>query len=371
MNPSRQASFSLARVLRLVTGLLVVGSLVACSSLTPPAQTSGPVPFLRLDMDGQVAAAQATADGATLSTGLDAEPALPPYRFGVGDEFDLRVPDAPQFDLALKVRPDGKVSLPMIGTLHVKGRSPEDVQDEVRERLNALSGGPGNREYLLHTNDELEIKFPYMPTLNESVRVRPDGKLQLQMVGVVQAEGLSPEELQAQLKQRYAKFLRSPEVSVLVRSFGTQNVRVGGEGTGRAGLANLRPNIIARSTQATQVFVGGEVARPGVLAYRPGLSLLQALIEAGGQLPSGDVTQMVILRRGANDKVEVFPLRLSATYFRAPNKDIQLQPFDVVLLPKSGISTLGDQLNQYVFNLFPLIRNSALGLSYNLRSNTP
>ncbi|MFD2452467.1 hypothetical protein [Ideonella paludis] len=78
MNPSRQASFSLARVLRLVTGLLVVGSLVACSSLTPPAQTSGPVPFLRLDMDGQVAAAQATADGATLPTGLDAEPALPP-----------------------------------------------------------------------------------------------------------------------------------------------------------------------------------------------------------------------------------------------------------------------------------------------------
>ncbi|MDZ7812997.1 MAG: polysaccharide biosynthesis/export family protein [Ideonella sp.] len=112
MNPTRQVSLSLARVLRFLTGLMVVASLAACGSLKPPVQTAGAVPFLRLDLDGQMPAATNASEPGAVLTGLDVEPSLPPYRFGVGDEFDLRVPDAPQLDLALKVRPDGKVSLP-------------------------------------------------------------------------------------------------------------------------------------------------------------------------------------------------------------------------------------------------------------------
>ena len=71
--------------------------------------------------------------------------ALPaaPYVFAIGDEFDLRVPDAPQFDQTLKVRPDGKVSLPLVGSVYAQGRTPEDVEGELRERLHALGGAPG------------------------------------------------------------------------------------------------------------------------------------------------------------------------------------------------------------------------------------
>jgi len=351
-------------LLALFLPLWVMSGLSGCASRSgPPLAPPPPPPGLLLAAAAPGAAAQA-----------------PNYSFSAGDEFDLRVPDAPQFDQSLKVRPDGKVSLALVGSVHVQGRTPEDVQAELRERITALAGVRGNREYLLQPGDEFDVKFPYQPQLNEAVRVRPDGKVQLQMIGTVQVEGVSPEELRATLRDRYARWLRNPELSVIVRSFATQNVRIGGAGgsVGRAGLADLKPTLVVRNFQAPQVFIGGEVARPGVLAYRPGLSLLQAVVEAGGQLPSGDPRQLLVLRRtagggapaggsgAAGAGVEVIRAGFDATRLRTPDRDLTLQPFDIVLLPKSDPATLSDTLNQYVFNLVPFLRNSSFGFAYNI-----
>lgn len=353
---------------RLACALVAVSMLALAGCAGTPPATAAATSVRLVALKGAEPAATTAASGGTSTESAPPVPAAPRFGFAVGDEFDLKVPDAPQFDQTLRVRPDGKVSLPLIGTVHMQGRTPEDVQDELRERLAALAGAPGNRDYLLQPNDELEVKFPYHSQLNEVMRIRPDGKLQFQMVGTVVAEGLSPEELRDELRKRYARYLKVPELSVMVRSVTTQNVRVGG-GTGRAGLANLRPAIIARNVQVPQVFVGGEVGRPGVMAYRPGLSLLQALVEAGGQLPTGDASQLVVLRRTAADGVDVLRPKLSVDYMRAPDQDVVLQPFDVVLLPKSDQASLADRLNQYVFNLFPPLKNSSFGFSYNLRPN--
>jgi len=324
-----------------------------------------------------------TATAAQKVFGAAAGPArtqpLAPYLFAVGDEFDLRVPDAPQFDQTLKVRPDGKVSLALIGTLHALGRTPEDVEAELRERLHQRGGLPGGRDYLLQPNDEIAIKFAWQPQLNEQLRIRPDGKIQLPIAGTVEAQGLSPEELQQVLRQRYARTLRNPELAVVVLAVTTQNVRVAttsGPGIGRAGLASLEPTLIVRSYTAPQVFIGGEVGRPGVLVYRPGLTLLQALFEAGGTLATADAAHIVVLRRppaGAagtdGDAVQVLKLDIPADFARQPDRDVALQPFDVVVLPKSDIALLGDRLNQYLFNILPPLHNSSFGFVYNLNPN--
>ena len=294
----------------------------------------------------------------------------PAFRFSPGDEVDLRVPDAPQFDQTAHVRPDGRVTFPIIGAVRLQGRTPEDVQAELADRLDNLAGDAAQRDYLLHPNDDIDIKFPYQASLNDSVRVRPDGKIQLQMVGAVQAEGRSPEELQKDLTKRYARFLRNPHLAVMVRSFNSQSVRTAGGG-GRGGLRGLKPLLMVRNFQPQQIFVGGEVARPGTLPYRPGLSLMQAMIEAGGQLPTGELTELVILRRGADDAVELLQAGVDKGVMRAPRLDVPLRPFDVVILPKTGVATLADNLNQYVFNLVPFLRNSSIGAVYNIRGYQP
>lgn len=289
-------------------------------------------------------------------------PVTPSHTFSPGDEFDLRVPDAPQFDLTSRVAPDGYVNLPSIGTVRFVDRTPQDVQDELRARMEQLAGAQSSREYLMHPNDELEVKFAFAQQLNEVVRVRPDGKLQLQLIGTVQAEGLSAEELQGNLVKRYSRYLRKPDIAVIVRAVNSQSVRTA-TGTARAGLRGLQPTLIVRSFKPQQVFVGGEVGRPGAIPYRAGLSLMQALVESGGQLPTGDPSELRILRRSTGETVEVVRIGFDAHALRSPDRDVLLQPFDVVLLPKSGVATLADNLNAYVFNLLPFIKNSSIGYS--------
>jgi len=309
----------------------------------------------------------AAATAATAATAAMA-PHGPPqpdagYTFSPGDEFDLRVPDAPQLDQSLRVLPDGNVSLPLTGVVRFQDRTVDEVQKDLRARLDKLAGEAPNREYLLRPNDELEIKFPFAAMLNDVVRLRPDGKIQLQLVGMVRAEGRSPEELAQDLRTRYATYVRNPDLAVIVRTVNSQSVRTA-NGTGRAGLHGLKPTIVIRSFQPPQVFVGGEVARPGTLPFRPGLSLVQAMVEAGGQLPSGDPSALILLRRRPDSTLEVVHTGFTADALRSPDRDILLRPFDVVMLPKSGVAIAADNLNQYVYNLVPFLKNSSIALNY-------
>ena len=290
-------------------------------------------------------------------------PTLPAYRLTTGDELDIRVTDAPQYDQTVKVGPDGRVDVSLIGAVPVVGHSPEEVQADLRERFRALAGSDQRREYVIHANDELEIKFPYYDKLNDQMRVRPDGKIQLQLAGTLQAEGLTPEDLQHELRLRYARFLKEPELAVIVRTATTQNVRTAA-GEGRAGMADFRPMVSLRSFQAPQVFITGEVARPGMLPFTPGLTLLQLLAEAGGHLPSGDVTQIVILRRSADQSAARIRPDLSRTFRNAPTKDVALQPYDVLIVPPTRAQNLAEVLDRYVYKLFAPLKNSTFGYVY-------
>lgn len=58
-------------------------------------------------------------------------------------------------------------------------------------------------KYLINITDELDIKFHDRPDLNETVKVRPDGKISLRLIDSIQADGLSPEQLQAEIAHRY------------------------------------------------------------------------------------------------------------------------------------------------------------------------
>lgn len=334
---------------RLRQGVAVLAMLwlAACANVPP-----GPLPQA-VDMLAVAAASPASAAASSNH-----------YLLTAGDELDIKVPDASQYDQSVRVRPDGKVSLHLVGTVHVAGRSAEDVQAEVRERYQVVAGGQKSRAYLLQAGDEIEVKFPFMNQLNELVRIRPDGKVQLQLAGLIQAEGLSPEALQAELKQRYARFLRQPELSVILRSATSQVVQTD-QGPGRAGLSRLQPSITVKTFQAMQVYVAGEALKPGMYPYQSGMSLMQALAQAGGHLPTADIPQIVVVRRTPQGGAEVIRPQLTKTYLAAPDRDVLLQPFDVVLLPPSQVALLGQNLDQYLFKILPPLRNSAFGFVYN------
>ncbi len=66
-----------------------------------------------------------------------------------------------------------------------------------------------NQDYQIQVGDALDIKFFYHPELNESVTVRPDGRISLQLVHEVQASGLTPEHSAKTLRDKYGSQITS------------------------------------------------------------------------------------------------------------------------------------------------------------------
>jgi len=59
-------------------------------------------------------------------------------------------------------------------------------------------------EYVLGVGDKIAVKFFYKEKLNEEVTVRPDGKISLQLIGDVQAAGLTPDRLEEMITREYS-----------------------------------------------------------------------------------------------------------------------------------------------------------------------
>lgn len=197
--------------------------------------------------------------------------------------------------------------------------------------------------YLIQPGDQLDIKFFYNPELNESVTVRPDGMISLQLIDEVQVSGKAPSQLDEILTEKYAHELRKPMVTVIVRTFSTQ-----------------------------RIYVGGEVNEQGLINLSHGMTALQAIFESGGFKETAQPKETIVIRKGADNRPIPIKIDLTAAIDEmgsvGSGADFQLQPSDVVYVPKSAIAKANQWVNQYIERLL-LFRGVSLGFTYELRDN--
>src|ERR1051326_337268 len=72
------------------------------------------------------------------------------------------------------------------------------------------------KNYLIGPEDVLHIEVFRDQDMSRGVNVRPDGKITLPLVGDLQAEGITPERLGAQIKEALSQYIQNPEVTVSV-----------------------------------------------------------------------------------------------------------------------------------------------------------
>jgi uncharacterized protein involved in exopolysaccharide biosynthesis/protein involved in polysaccharide export with SLBB domain len=184
-------------------------------------------------------------------------------------------------------------------------------------------------EYKISANDTLEIKFFYNPELNESVQVRPDGRISLQFANDVMAGGLTPAELTDILTEKYSADFVDPMVTVMVRSFGGQ-----------------------------MAYVDGEVRNPGMIDLNNAggnITVSQSISQVGGLEDTARRHEVRVIRRKADKKPLVIPVNLAKVYNGADiSQDIVLQPYDIVYVPKSTIANVNMWANQYLWNNVPI-----------------
>jgi protein involved in polysaccharide export with SLBB domain len=91
----------------------------------------------------------------------------------------------------------------------------------------------------------------------------------------------------------------------------------------------------------------GDVGKPGVMVMTHRPSILEALAEAGGVLPTGDKKKVVILRRKADGTLNPIVINISAIEKGQAKEMAYLAPGDQVIVPGNRLKSI-QQLLQYV-----------------------
>jgi protein involved in polysaccharide export with SLBB domain len=178
---------------------------------------------------------------------------------------------------------------------------------------------------VIQPGDLLSVDFYLNPEFNDELSVRPDGKVTMRLIGDIEAAGLTPRQFAASLDKAYLSELRSPDAAVHVKS---------------------TPNRL--------VFVQGQVTKPGSFALESGMTVLQAVSEAGGVTPEA-AGNAVLIRRDICGEPHGMKIDISNAQGKGGNgEDVALMPRDILVVPRSKIANANLFVKQYIQGLLPI-----------------
>ena len=180
-------------------------------------------------------------------------------------------------------------------------------------------------DYRFYPGDEIDVRVPSAVELNKSAVVQPDGRVALPLIGPVMAADRTIGELQASITQAYGAQLLRPQVEVSIKS-----------------------------TAPLKVFVGGEVGNPGVYDMAGDGDALRAVIQAGGFKASSKRSSVIIIRRGPSGRPMLRTADLLSGMTSGRADLVPLRRFDIVYVPRSGVSEAGLFMQQYFRDLLPI-----------------
>lgn len=296
------------------------------------------------------------------------------YYLAPGDVIEIQFPYSKENNDTYTIRPDGSATLAMIGPVRIAGKTPEQLQEEISGLYASISYDGSHpdekKEYRIATSDVLEIKFANRPELNEKVIVLPDGKISLPLIGSVVAEGKSPEILTKELNDKYRAHINHVRLVVIVREFTSNKYYLDGKPVAPLFKGLEKPLVIVREASPMQFFVGGEVVSPRLFPYTGPVTAMQAIVMAGGPTKFAETRNVAIVRKTLDKQTQIIWRNLTEKELaQATLGDIQLKPYDMVIVPKSTIGRVNEYLDKYIYSIVPFLRNSSLSFIYDLDKN--
>jgi polysaccharide export outer membrane protein len=162
---------------------------------------------------------------------------------------------------------------------------------------------PSEEFYQIGPGDSLGILLWKEPELSGSVKVRPDGYVTLPLVNEVQVTGLTTGELRKLLEDKYRQYITDPFVSIRVEGI-----------------------------SSAEVFLVGQVTKPGAYPLSGNETLLQILTRAGGLTLFADRDDVRVVRRDGG-KVTEYVVDYDAIVKGDLKQDILLRPGDRIIVP--------------------------------------
>jgi polysaccharide export outer membrane protein len=164
--------------------------------------------------------------------------------------------------------------------------------------------------YKLEFGDQFDVSFELSPEFNQTVTVQPDGYITLRGAGDVQVAGQTVPQLTETLRQAYAKILKNPVISVVLKDF-------------------EKPYFVA----------DGQIGHPGKYELRGDTTLTQAIAMAGGFQDSAKHSQVLLFRRVNSEWVSAKIFNVKEMEKKGNlNEDPFLHPGDMLFVPKNRFS---------------------------------
>ncbi len=253
--------------------------------------------------------------------------------------------------------------------------------------LGVLALPPQSRagDYVIGEGDVLDVFVWGVKELNVSVKVRPDGKITIPGIGDVKASGFTPPALQKSLGGKFKELVKNPNVTVTVREITNSKVYIFGGGVKSAAYdlnrsttllqllcnigdirnADLRKAYVLRNGAVIKadfhkLFIGGDtgedvaiesndsiyiplltdksvyvlgaVNTPKFIEYRDGMTVMQAVLEAGGFSKFARQNDTTILRNEGGKEVIIQVKAKDILSDGDLSQNLKLKPNDYVMV---------------------------------------
>jgi polysaccharide export outer membrane protein len=163
--------------------------------------------------------------------------------------------------------------------------------------------------YQIGIDDIVQVSVWRNPELGITVPVRPDGKISVPLIGDVAAGGRTPDEVAKDIQTRLATFVRDPQVAVI--------------------LTDLRSH-----EYLSRVRVTGAVRQPISIPYRQGMTVLDAVLAAGGVTEFAAPARSDLYRK-TGDSTRSYAVRLDHILEDGDlSTNFKVAPGDVITVPE-------------------------------------
>ncbi|HXJ89061.1 MAG TPA: polysaccharide biosynthesis/export family protein [Candidatus Binatia bacterium] len=160
-------------------------------------------------------------------------------------------------------------------------------------------------EFVIGPGDVLAINVWKESEISKVVPVRSDGRISLPLIGELQASGLAPKQLEAEITKRLKDYVADPSVTVVVQEIHSQKI-----------------NVL------------GMVSHPGSFPLAKPMTVVDSIATAGGFRDFAKQKDIYVLHKDANGKQIRIPVNYKDVIKGLhPEQNIELQSGDTVVVP--------------------------------------
>ncbi|GFO63709.1 polysaccharide biosynthesis/export family protein [Geomonas paludis] len=242
------------------------------------------------------------------------------YVIGEGDSLDISVWGVKELNFPVKVRPDGKITVPGLGEVVASGATPSQLQTMLGGRLKELVKNP------IVTVTVREITNSKVYVFGSGVKAAVYDLSR--RTTLLQLLCTLPEVKAADLRNAYllrdGKKVKTDLHRLFIQGDTTQDLPL-----------ESNDSLFVPLLQDRSVYIMGAVAAPKAIEYREGMKVMEAILEAGGFTRFADQNDVVV-RRKDGDKAQALEVKAKRLFKDGDlSQNIELKAGDYVMVKEA------------------------------------